>query len=371
MSAQVASSIDDLAAQAWDGLAGTAQPFLRHRFLSLLESTGCASPATGWTPHHLAAWDGDELVGAVPLYLKTHSAGEFIFDWAWADVYQRAGRSWYPKLLAAVPFSPIRGRRLLGPEDGFPRLTDALLDQAREQDVASLQVLFPTEPEMESLTAAGFLARNDCRFLWRDRGYRDFGDFLDALASRKRKNIKRERRLVREAGIEHEVIGGDRLDPAEFEHLYRCYLDPYLRRGMQPYLSRDFFQALLERMGRSIVLILARRAGSLIAMALCLRDEDTLYGRHWGALEDVDSLHFETCYYQGIEYCIREGLSMFDPGTQGEHKLVRGFEPHEYHAAYWVRDADLRRVLDAYLEREREAIRRYIHEARHALPFRD
>lgn len=350
-------------------MPGAGQPTLSHAYLLGLETSGCASSATGWTPHHILLERDAQLRAAAPCYLKDHSRGEFVFDWAWADLYARVGRDWYPKLVCASPFTPVPGRRLLG-DDG-DGLAAALVAEAEQLGVASAQVLFHLESETGALATAGLMLRTGCRFVWRDAGYRDMQDFTARMTARRRKELKRERRKVAEAGIRFRVAHGDALSDSDIERIYACYLDPYQRRMMPPYLSPGFIHDLARTLGRSLVCFLAEQDREVVAMALCLRDQDTLYGRHWGALVDVPCLHFEACYYQGIEYCLQEGLTVFDPGTQGEHKIQRGFAPELDRSSYWVRDGDMRSELDRYLGAERAAVRRYRDAARELLPFHE
>lgn len=354
------TALADIPAAAWDALAGD-QPFLRHAFLHALEASGCVAPDSGWTPRHLALWQGEHLLAALPLYEKTHSFGEFVFDWAWADAWERAGRAYYPKLVAAVPFSPIAGPRLLALDaPSAERLRGQALAFARESGCSSLHVLFDTDTA--AWTQHGLLLREGVQFHWHNLGYRDFEDFLATLQRDKRKKIRQERRRVREAGVTLRRIAGGDLDGAQLETFYRCYAATYLARGRPPYLNEAFFQRLREVMPESLLLVLAERDGAPLAAALDLCDGTRLYGRYWGELAYVPLLHFEACYYQGIEHCIERSLQVFEGGAQGEHKLARGFDPVVTHSAHWLRDARFNDAVARWLARERDGMDAYVDE---------
>lgn len=363
------TAISEIDAADWDALVGDT-PFLRHAFLNALETTGCASPETGWQPAHLTMRDGDRLTGAMPLYLKSHSYGEFVFDWAWADAYRRHGQHYYPKLLCAVPFSPVTGPRLLGEPGALPGLAAAAVDLAEERGLSSIHCLFPTAAQADELSGQGWLIRTDCQFHWRNRGYRDFDDFLDTFSSAKRKKVRRERRRVAEAGIRFRILHGGELDAALLDTIYRFYCMTYFERGRSPYLTREFFAMIAEQLGRALVIILACQDAEPVGAAICLRSSDTLYGRHWGSDHEFHSLHFETCYYQGIDYCLREGLQYFDPGAQGQHKISRGFEPTTTYSAHWIADPEFRAAIGDYLARERPMMAEYREDASAHLPFK-
>lgn len=376
MKVRVHSSIDDISPGDWNRLAGE-DPFLRHEFLAALEHSGSADARNGWQPQHLTCRDdGGALLGALPLYLKPHSYGEFVFDWAWADAYQRHGHAYYPKLVSAVPFSPVPGRRLLMARDAergsaAARLLKAAHDLAGEKRASSIHCLFPLEDELPSWGAAGFLTRRDCQFHWHNRGYRDFEHFLEGFTAEKRKKVHRERRRIVEAGIEMRVLAGAELDTRLMDCLYRFYTSTYLKRGRTPYLQRTFFDELRKTMPGNLVVCFAFIRGTPVAAAICLKGGDTLYGRHWGSEQEFHSLHFETCYYQGIEYCIHEGLQHFNPGTQGEHKISRGFEPTYTWSEHWLARPEFQAAIDEYLRREEHLITAYFHETGEHLPFHE
>ena len=372
-------NISEVAAGEWNALAGGSHPFLRHEFLNALEVSGCVSAETGWQPCHLLLQDyQDTTVGAMPLYLKSHSRGEFVFDWAWASAYQRAGYDYYPKLLNAVPFTPVAGPRFLcaGAESGTdPAEAPALLlagavELAHRLEASSLHCLFPTPEDAGWMKEKGMMLRTDCQFHWQDDGYADFSDYLRTFSSAKRKKVNRERRRVQEAGIRFETLSGDALTPEVWETLYPLYAASYLKRGQYPYLNHEFFERVTREIPESLVVFLARLDGEAVALAICFRSDTALYGRYWGSRGYYHSLHFETCYYQGIDYCIREGLKLFDPGVQGEHKLARGFMPVTSYSTHWVRHEGFADALTGYLASEREQVARYVEIAGEHTPFK-
>jgi predicted N-acyltransferase len=318
------------------------------------------------------AWNS--LAGALPLFIKYDSHGEFVFDWSWADAYERAGRNYYPKLVCAVPFTPATGRRLLlrDADDGnvAARLVDAARATADEVGASSLHVLFPTEAERQLLAGSGFLTRKACQFHWANDGYADFEGFLARFSADKRKKAKRERRRVAEAGIVFEHLRGDEPTPSDWDAIFEFYARTFWRRGREPYLNREFFASVAATMPGNLLVVLARHQGAPIATAICFRSDTTLYGRYWGSGADFHSLHFETCYYQGIDYCIRERLERFEPGTQGEHKVARGFVPQPTWSCHWLRDRDFHRAVDSFLARETHYVDAYIDEVGEHVPYR-
>ncbi|HUQ50575.1 MAG TPA: GNAT family N-acetyltransferase [Gammaproteobacteria bacterium] len=367
------SSIGSVEAAAWNALAGD-NPFLKHEFLAALEQSGCVGDGTTWQPCYLVARDDRGLAGALPLFIKYDSHGEFVFDWSWADAYERSGRSYYPKLVAAIPFTPATGQRLLlrdGLESGVANeLLDEARNTAREIGASSLHVLFPTEPERQTFEGAGFLARKACQFHWANGGYRDFDEFLATFSADKRKKAKRERRRVAEADIVFEHLRGDEPSRADWDAIVDFYSKTFWRRGREPYLNRGFFERIAATMPANLVIVLARRHGVPIATAICFRSSTALYGRYWGSSADFHSLHFETCYYQGIDYCIREGLQRFEPGTQGEHKVARGFVPQPTWSCHWLRDPEFHRAVGAFLTRETRHVDAYMDEIGEHVPYR-
>ena len=368
------ASVAQLDATAWNRLAGD-YPFLRYEFLAALEQTGCVGGATGWTPRHLCIGPPSAPRVLAPMYEKAHSWGEFVFDFAWARAWEESGHEYYPKLLVAVPFTPATGPRILcaaGADGDADRLAAlaAIEADARAHGWSSAHALFIDDALRAAATEAGWLLRRDCHFQWRNRGYTDFEDFLATFSADKRKKARRERRRIAEQGIEFEIRGGATLDEETLRRIDALQASTFLRHGHLPYLNFEFFRRIAAALGDNFVAVLARRAGELVATALYFRSRDTLYGRYWGASGDFHSLHFEACYYQGIEYCIRNGLQRFEPGTQGEHKLARGFEPTITWSAHWLADRDLRGAVARYLGREARAVNAYADAAALHTPFR-
>ena len=374
MQSRLINRVSELPADEWNALAGE-YPFLRHEFLAAMEDSGCASARSGWSPRHLVLIDQRGLAAAAPLYEKTHSWGEFVFDFAWARAAEQGGLAYYPKLVCAVPFTPATGPRLLcRPDLPAAPLRMELLHAMRERleaaQLSSVHALFLDRPARTACEQDGWLLRRDCHFQWHNRGYRDFDDFLDGFSADKRKKARRERRRVLEQGIEFRTLRGDELSEALIERIYRLHELNFIRHGHTPYLNRAFFNRIARSLGSGFFVKLAMRNGEPVAVAVFFRSADTLYGRYWGADADYHSLHFEACYYQGIDYCIAHGLTDFEPGTQGEHKIARGFEPALTWSAHWIADLALRRAIGAYLTREGHAIDAYASEADTHAPFR-
>jgi predicted N-acyltransferase len=358
---RVVERLADIPAAEWDACAGAANPFLCHAFLEALEASGSATAETGWLPQHLALEDGSgRLIGAVPQYLKGHSYGEYVFDHGWASAYERAGGHYYPKLLAAVPFTPVTGPRLLvrpdAPEETADLLTAAMIEVAKRHKVSSLHVNFPSEADSERLTEAGFMRRVGRQFHWENQGYDSFDNFLDALNSRKRKQIRRERRDALENGLAIETLTGDAIEERHWDVFFRFYMSTSDRKWGSAYLNRAFFRLLGERLADKVVLILARQGPRYVAGALNLVGEDTLFGRNWGCIGDFPFLHFEVCYYRAIDFAIEHGLSRVEAGAQGEHKIQRGYLPQATYSAHWIRDPGFARAVADFLARERQAI---------------
>jgi predicted N-acyltransferase len=368
------SCIHEVPAAEWNALAG-GNPFLRHEFLAALEDSGCVGAASGWTPQHLTLRDAHGLAAAAPLYRKRDSWGEFVFDFAWARAFEQFGLAYFPKLVCAVPFTPATGPRLLcrgGPAAAALRreLLEAMSGQAGGERLSSAHALFLDGAGREACAAAGWLLRRDCHFQWHNRGYRDFSDFLDAFSAEKRKKARRERRRVLEQGIEFRTLDGTELDAQLIERVHGLHALTFLRHGHLPYLNADCFRRLADGLGADFFIKLALHGGEPVAVSVFFRSGDTLYGRYWGAVADFHSLHFEACYYQGIDYCIEHGLRRFEPGTQGEHKIARGFEPALTWSAHWIGPLPLRRAIAAYLDREAAAIDAYASDADAHAPFR-
>lgn len=367
------SSIEAVSAAAWNALAGDDYPFIRHEFLHALEASGAVSPQTGWMPHHRLLYQNSRLVGAMPLYHKMHSMGEYVFDWSWADAWQRAGGRYYPKALTAIPFTPAPGPRLLLADGVDPlHARRKLLQTLDGQGLSGWHLLYAEAEEVAFWQAAcpELIARCGVQFQWRDDGYADFTDFLSALTSKRRKAIRRERRRVAEQGIELRRLEGAAITLEDLTHFYRCYQLTYLERGQQGYLNLNFFQRLLDAMPESLLLVQARHDGRPVAAALSLQGSHTLFGRYWGSEVVCDGLHFEACYYQGIEHCLARGLRCFDPGTQGEHKLSRGFLPRRLTSLHRLADARLHEGVERFCCEESVAVERYRQAAMLASPFR-
>ncbi|GGU80395.1 hypothetical protein GCM10009504_41600 [Pseudomonas laurentiana] len=372
MTLQIIASLRDIAPDAWDALVPEGQPFLRHAFLSALEDSGSVGPGSGWSSEHLVLMRDGQCRAALPAYRKWHSFGEYVFDQGWADACQRAGIDYYPKLLAAVPFSPVAGPRLLAAAetDGLT-LLQAIPDYLSGEALSGAHLNFTDAALDRSVrTQPGWLERLGCQFHWHNRGYRDFQDFLDSLSSRKRKQMRKEREQVAGQGIEFQWFGGEQVSEAQWDFVYACYANTYLVRRRSPYLTRNFFSLLAERMPSAIRVVMARQSGRDVAMAFSLVGGDSLYGRYWGCLAEFDRLHFETCFYQGMDFAIAQGLQRFDAGAQGEHKLIRGFEPVLTRSWHYLRHPGLRAAVSAFLEQERAGVRAYAEEAKTALPYR-
>lgn len=365
-----ADSLSAVEVDEWNALAGS-QPFLRHEFLQALEATGCVGGTTGWLPMHALLFDDGRLRAAMPLYLKHHSRGEYVFDHAWAEAYGRQGRRYYPKLVTAVPFTPVTGARVLGGTQAErARLLAAVIDQARALGVSSWHCLFPTGEESQWLTGHGLLLRRSVQFHWHNAGYASFEDFLGALTRDKRKNIRQERRRLGAAGIRFERRVGQAISDDDWAFFDRCYRNTYREHGSQPYLNPAFFRRLAAHMADRCLLVLAFEGEVPIAAALNLFDDEALYGRYWGAVRFLSGLHFETCYHQAIEFCIERGLARFEGGAQGEHKLARGLLPVTTCSAHWIADVDFCRAVERFLEQEARAVAAYVGELGAHEPFR-
>jgi uncharacterized protein len=375
MNITIHDTIDAFESAQWNALVADAPPFLRHEFLSALERDRAIGANSGWHPCYLAALSGGRLLGALPLFVKDHSYGEFVFDWAWAAAYQRHGLAYYPKLVVATPYTPVTGARILvAPEADDAGIADALVDAAlgyaRALGVSSLHWLFTTDRDSERLRAHGFLLRSGCQFHWDNPGYRDFDDFLAALTSRARKELRRERRAVAAQGIAVEVVDGAAAPPPVWDAMHRFYRSTFERKGNPAPLSRGFFAEIGATMGDRTLLILARDGGRPVAGALFFVGADALYGRHWGADRDYPQLHFELCYYRAIEVCIARGLGRFEAGAQGEYKVRRGFRPTLTRSAHWIADPGFAAAIGDFLDDERRAVAVYIDGLRRHLPYR-
>ncbi len=363
--------LDELDASGWNRLAGS-QPFVQYAFLQGLYQTGCAAGPTGWAPHYLLMRRDGALVGAMPLYLKSHSRGEYVFDHGWAQAFAQHGLDYYPKLLCAVPFTPVPGPRLLAAthQDRVALARQAI--QLTEQNgISSLHVLFPHPLDQAALEEAGFMVRENVQFHWFNEGYQDFAQFLASLSQQKRKKINQDRKKSIQAGISFTWLNGDAIDDDSLKFFYRCYEQTYLEHGNPPYLNLAFFGHLRAHMAENLVIVLAHRQGTPVAAALNLRDQTHLYGRYWGSMTYIPGLHFETCYMQGIEYCISHGLSVFEGGAQGEHKLSRGLMPVRTCSAHWIADPRYARAIADFLDQEGAAVGQYIDTLKQHAPFKN
>ncbi|OGA66022.1 MAG: GNAT family N-acetyltransferase [Betaproteobacteria bacterium RIFCSPLOWO2_12_FULL_68_20] len=374
-SLRVVESLSGVDPGEWNALAEACGadaggvPFVRHEFLDALIESGCATRRTGWLPRILLLYRAGALAGAMPLFLKSHSYGEYVFDWAWADAYGRHGLDYYPKLACAVPFTPVRGPRILASGQRERRaLLAAALDLAKES--SSLHVLFPLEEEARLMQEHGMLLRRTVQFHWRNDGYPDFEAFLARLSHARRKTIRQERRRVAQAGIACRWLRGAQITRAHWEFFHRCYRNTYAEHRSTPYLNLDFFLRLGTGMPEHTLLVLAERDSRPLAASFFLADRRALYGRYWGAVEHVPLLHFECCYYQAIEFAIAHGLRAFEGGAQGEHKLWRGLLPVETLSAHWLAHPRFARAIEDFLEREGSDIANYVNELREHVPFK-
>ena len=373
--AEFRSSISGLGAHEWNALGAASNPFTRYEFLAALEHTQCVGPGTGWEPRYLTLRDAQGLAAAAATFVKTHSYGEFVFDFAWAKGYERLGRRYYPKLTLAAPFTPATGPRLLvRPDLDYPAVAAQLLEQlelyARQHRLSGVHALFVDEAARSACARRGWLLRRDCQFHWLNRGYASFDDYLGTFTAEKRKKARRERRRVAEAGVRFETRLGGELDEPLLGRIYELHRDTFLRHGHEPYLTREFFSEAARTLPESLMVKIARHGRALVAAAIFFCSREVLFGRYWGASADYHSLHFETCYHQGIEFCIERGIQRFEPGTQGEHKVSRGFEPALTWSAHYIADEAFREAIAEYLAREGQAVQAYALEVQGHVPYR-
>jgi uncharacterized protein len=371
---RIVSALSDIGQPAWDALVALqadANPFLSFAFLDALHETGCASAESGWQPQYLTLWHDNQLEAALPLYVKSHSYGEYVFDWAWADAYRKNRLEYYPKLLSAIPFTPVTGSRLLARSpDAEKKLIAALAALQENSGLSSTHILFPPEQQAQALKAAGFMLRSGVQFHWLNQGYRDFDDFLSTLDRKKRKNIRAERRKVQDAGIDFRHVPGCDATVADWRFFKRCYDHTYAAHYSTPYLNLDFFLRIGATMPQNLLLIVAQRAGKPLACSLVIHDERSLYGRYWGAIEEVPCLHFETAYYQPLEFCIAHKIQYFEGGAQGEHKMARGFLPQKTWSAHWLAHPAFADAIERFLQQEAGGIDAYIDELGEHNPFK-
>lgn len=376
MNILVLNSISEISPAVWDNLNADGNPFNSHAFLLAAERHGATTAEMGWYPRHALLRDVDgQWLGALPLFVRTHSFGDFSHDWSWASAYERLGLRYYPKLVSGHPYTPASGPRFLV-RPGADRqavvaaLLKAAITQAQELGASCWQAVYLREEDLSAMHDANLLIRQGCQFHWHNRNYRDFDDFLATFSAEKRKKAKRERRRVAESGLAITVRHGDEIEPTLWRSIHRHYLNTFIQYGNHAAFNRDFFEEVGQALRHRMVVFLANNGAKHVATAICYRDNSTLYGRHWGAEADYHSLHFELCFYQGIDYCIRHGLQRFEPGAQGEHKLSRGFMPADTWAAFWIGDLRMRKAIGEYLERESHAISAYQDEMAEHAPFK-
>ncbi len=367
--------ISDINAEQWDRLRGDDYPFLKHAFLNALEQSGCVSDDSGWHPVHLVVEQQGELIAAMPMYLKSHSWGEYVFDWSWLEAWEHAGLEYFPKLVTAIPFTPATGPRILHNtqhlsfETALSIFANAIRELCHEHQFSGWHGLFVEESQLTQYQAQQLMARQDCQYHWFNRDYQDFDHFLHSFTSRKRKNVRKERQRVRQQGIVLTRYEGNEITHQLVDTFFDFYQLTYLKHGHHGHLNKAFFQQLIAVMPEQIVLVMAYHQHKPVAAAWSFKDTETLYGRYWGCDEEFDSLHFETCYYQGIDYCIEHGLKHFDPGAQGEHKIQRGFEPISTWSVHWIEHHEFRQAVARFLGEEREYVEARIDELTTYLPF--
>jgi uncharacterized protein len=370
VSLSITDTLRSIPAPSWDRLVGR-RPLLSHAFLHALHETGCAAPKSGWAPRYLIATRGEELVGAMPLYLKAHSYGEYVFDWAWADAYRRHGRRYYPKLVAAIPFTPATGPRLISDDPVIrARLLEGALAFGAKEKVSSLHILFPEADEAAECAAAGLLLRSSVQFHWTNPGYRDFVDFLSTLNHAKRANIRQERRKLEAAGVTFARLTGAEIDGTHWRFFYHCYNETYREHHSTPYLTLEFFERIGREMPGNVLLVLGMKSGKPVCTALDIYSDSALWGRYWGTTEYVPGLHFEACYYQAIEFCIDRRITLFEGGAQGVHKLARGLLPVATQSAHAIADPEFAAAIAKFAEHERDDVAQTVDELERASPFR-
>ena len=370
-------SIKNIDETTWNNLVDSDYPFMKHSFLLSLEESKCVGEGTGWYTFHLVVKEEEDVIAVIQMYIKTDSHGEFIFDWSWADAFYRNGLDYYPKLVSAIPFTPASGPRLCVLDESKRTHISSLIKEGIEEisielGISSAHILLPEKKELTPYVDSGFSTRTSYSFHWFNNNYSDFDDFLKELTSRQRKNLRKERSKISDQNIHMERIPGEDITEELWESFFKFYQITYLKRGMQAYLNLDFFHKISERLPESLLLVIAKDAKTKghLAGALNFCDSKNLYGRYWGCLEEYDSLHFESCYYQGIEHCIEMKLNKFDPGVQGEHKIKRGFLPVETFSSHWIKDDRFKKAIDDFLIREREHILEYNERCKSLLPFK-
>ncbi|MEJ2214396.1 MAG: GNAT family N-acetyltransferase [Gammaproteobacteria bacterium] len=374
MQIQIFSSIQQIPGDQWNSLVRDNNPLVRHEFLSAMETHGCVGEKFGWLPCHLAIFDNEQLVAAMPLYLKHNSYGEFVFDHSWADAYQRTGHAYFPKLVSAVPYTPARGQRLLckaGDEKRcYPMVMEYLKEFCATRAISGFHVLFPEDKEIEVLQSQACMLRHDCQYHWFNNAYTDFAEFTAQMTSRKRKNIRRERQAVTNAEVTLRRLNGHTATVKDWSDFATFYNRTFEEKWGMATFNQGFFEEIGRTLPDNVLLVLADKDERCIAGALMYVSDTTLYGRHWGCIEQVDQLHFETCYYQGIEFCIEQGLQVFEPGAQGEHKIARGFVPVMTRSAHWLLSDHLRNPITQFCHHEKQAVEDYMQQLEKKVPFK-
>ncbi len=375
MKISIINRIDEISRGDWNRITGLEYPFIRHEFLHALEESSCVSEETGWIPQHCLVYDNGDLIALMPMYRKTHSHGEYVFDFEWAHAYRQHGLSYYPKMLTAIPFTPCEGERLFV-KAGVKKkaVLESILNHINKtavtENISSWHCLYPTPTETEIFKSAGLSIREGVQFRWMNKGYRDFKDYLDSFSSKKRKTLLRERRFISDQGITLQQIHGKDITEQQLDVFFQFYQLTYLKRGNPPYLNLEFFKEIAETMPEQLLLILAVKDNTYVGAAFSLVGGGSFYGRYWGCYEEYHSLHFEACYYQGLEYCINNQLTRFDSGAQGEHKIARGFEPVITYSAHWVSDPQFAAVIKDFTKREASLMEKYRDNAADLLPFK-
>ncbi|MFZ6748356.1 GNAT family N-acetyltransferase [Undibacterium sp. Ren11W] len=370
----IINSLNDVGQKQWDALIqsqNNANPFLSFAFLNALHESGSACEKTGWKMSYLCLWQQNQLVAAIPLYEKYHSYGEYVFDWAWADAYHKSGLNYYPKLLSAIPFTPVSGNRLIAKDpDARRALLVELVKYQQSENFSSTHILFPSNQETELLGKAGYLIREGIQFHWKNNTYLNFEEFLSTLEPKKRKNIRAERRKIKQSEIEFEHIKGSEMTQLNWEIFKQCYDQTYIDHHSSPYLNLDFFYRIGATMPENIQLVFAKKNGRTIAASLLIHDETTVFGRYWGCLESIPCLHFETAYYQAIDFCIKNKIETFEGGAQGEHKMARGFLPQKTYSAHHLREPRFSNAVAKFLEREKIGIAHYLSDLNEHTPYK-
>jgi len=376
MKISLINHIDEISREDWNRITGLEYPFIRHEFLHALEDSACVSEETGWMPQHCLVYEKDKLIALMPMYKKTHSHGEYVFDFEWAHAYRQHGLAYYPKWLTAIPFTPCEGERLfikagVDKELIFKSIMAYLIGNAETENISGWHCLFPTLEEVNLFKSTDLAIREGVQFRWMNKGYRDFKDYLDSFNSKKRKTLLRERRFISDQGIMLKQVYGKDITEQQLDVFFQFYQLTYLKRGNPPYLNLEFFKEIAETMPEQLLMILAIKDNTYVGAAFSLVGKDSLYGRYWGCYEEYHSLHFEACYYQGLEYCINNQLTCFDSGAQGEHKIARGFEPVTTYSAHWLSDPKFAAAIKGFTNREASLMEEYRSSAAGLLPFKN